>query len=309
MCTRPLSAAAADRSRDDYGHRTGEMLDEIMRARKHLSPGSRRVPSIRVAGRRGPPRGSRDPPAKALWIYGTHAVLAALANPKRRLRRLLATPRAAEALAPRIRELARRRSAAPEPERRTREEIARELDPGAVHQGIALLAEPLQGPSLAEALLHAESAPRAVHVVLDRASDPQNVGAVLRSAAAFGAGAVVLSRRHAPSESGALAKAASGALERVPLVRVANLAGALEAHKRAGFWCVGLDTKASATISRDERQAKLALVFGSEGGGLRRLTREHCDELVRVPIAAGSQSLNLAAAAAIALYEAARGRS
>jgi 23S rRNA (guanosine2251-2'-O)-methyltransferase len=233
-------------------------------------------------------------------------VLAALANPNRRLRRLLATPRATEAFAPRISEFGERRPTAPEIERRTREEIERELGAGAVHQGIALLADPLQGPALAEALLHAERAPRAVHVVLDRASDPQNVGAVLRSAAAFGADAMILSRRHAPHETGALAKAASGALERVPLVRVANLVGALEAHKRAGFWCVGLDTNATATLSGVERQAKLALVFGSEGGGLRRLTREHCDELVRVPIAAGSQSLNLAAAAAIALYEAAR---
>ncbi len=286
-----------------------EMVDEIMRARKHVSPGSRSVSSNRGAGRKRPPKGSRDPSEKALWIYGTHAVLAALSNPNRRLRRLLATPRAAEVLAPRISEFRERRPAAPELERRTREEIERELGPGTVHQGVALMADPLQGPSLAEVLLHAESATRALHVILDQASDPQNVGAVLRSALAFGAGAVVLSRRHAPHETGALAKVASGALEHVPLVHVANLAGALEAHKRAGFWCVGLDTKAPATLSGTDLQAKVVLVFGSEGGGLRRLTREHCDELVRVPIAADSQSLNLAAAVAVALYEAARRRT
>jgi len=146
-------------------------------------------------------------------------------------------------------------------------------------------------------------------IVLDRAEDPHNVGAVLRSAAAFGAQAVILPDRHAPNATAALAKVASGALETVPLVRVTNLARALGQLKQAGFWCIGFDMAADALLAAADIGGKAALVLGSEGDGLRRLTRASCDLLVRIPLVRGGiESLNLSAAAAIALYERARDR-
>ena len=226
----------------------------------------------------------------AVWLYGRHAVAAALANPARGRVRFLAENEAATAFADHAPEIV---------ERATLQQI---LPEGAVHQGLALLAEPLPRAGIDSLLTAAEGRRRAAVVVLDRVQDPQNAGAVLRSAAALGALGMVIPDRHAPPETGALAKAASGALERVPVIRVANLARALSAMKAGGFWCVGFDADSETELSRDALPDRCALVLGAEGGGLRRLTSETCDLLLRIPMARGTASLNVSAAAAIALY-------
>ncbi len=246
-----------------------------------------------------------------LWLYGIHPVIAALANPARRHHRLILAAGLGEALEERVLKAAElggfnQKSA----EFRDRREIDAILPAAAVHQGLALQTEPLAGPHLEDLL--AETAVPSRLVVLDQATDPRNIGAVFRAAAAFGARAVIVQDRHSPAESGALAKAASGALETVDMVRVTNIARAMERLKEAGFWCLGLDAAAArpladvAGTAPDGPDGPCALILGSEGGGLRRLTRENCDLLVHIPIAETLESLNLSTAAAIALYELAR---
>ena len=144
---------------------------------------------------------------------------------------------------------------------------------------------------------------KALVVILDQVSDPHNVGAILRSAAAFGAMAVIVPDANAPEETGTLAKSASGALEVIPLIRVANLSRAMEMLKKADFWCVGMDGYAKKEMGEDRLPQKCALVMGSEGEGMRRLTAENCDYMVKLPIARTVESLNVSNACTIALYE------
>ena len=260
-----------------------------------------------MAKHKTPYRG-RDSAAKAdgdgsHWIYGVHAVLGALANPRRRCRRLLVAASQVNTIGPRLAEASA--DGGPAPEIHDRRKIEAHLPLGAVHQGVALLAEPLAATPLEEIQQQTAADDRARLVVLDQATDPRNVGAVLRAAAAFGAAALIIQTRRAAASTGAMAKAASGALETVPLVRVTNIVRALNGLKNSGFWCAGLDARAERSL--DVLPAKVALVLGSEGQGLRRLTRESCDMLVRIPMAAAMENLNLSTAAAIALYESQRG--
>ena len=170
----------------------------------------------------------------------------------------------------------------------------------AVHQGIALECDTISQPSLQDFLAGESNKPV---LILDQVSDPHNVGAILRSAAAFDAGAVIVTDRNAPTESGVMAKAASGALEIMPLISVGNLSQAIEHLKKAGYWIYGLDGEAKQLISAVKFDKKTALVLGAEGRGLRRLTGERCDALVRLPISDKMESLNVSNAAAVALYE------
>jgi 23S rRNA (guanosine2251-2'-O)-methyltransferase len=221
-------------------------------------------------------------------IYGWHSALAALKNPRRRIHRILATPNARERLS--------QLGIAALPEPVEAHEIARAAGAGAVHQGIAVLSDPLPEPDLGEL----DSA-RLV-VVLDQVTDPHNVGAILRSAAAFGVDALVLTERHGPAESGVLAKAASGGLEHVALVRVKNLARALGELGDMGFLRLGLDSGHAEALEGVDASGKTAIVLGAEGKGLRRLTRETCDRLVRLDMPGPIHSLNVSNAAALALY-------
>jgi 23S rRNA (guanosine2251-2'-O)-methyltransferase len=186
-----------------------------------------------------------------------------------------------------------------------RQEIDATLPPGAVHQGVALLADPLEQPALEDVV--GKAGESATIVVLDRVTDPHNIGAVLRSAAAFGALAVVQTERGAPAATGIVAKSASGALEAIPLVTVTNLARTLDLLQQSDFWSVGLDGDAERTLAEVAPSGRIALVLGAEGKGLRRLTRDHCDILARLPTRPPIASLNISNAAAVALYELNRG--
>ena len=224
------------------------------------------------------------------WIWGRHAVEAALANPRREHfgRLLLAPGRSLSA------------SRAPRPETLDTHEIARLLPQGAVHQGFALLAAPAESCSLEDIASPAEG----VILMLDQVTDPQNVGAILRSAAAFGARGVILQDRHAPQLSGALAKAAAGAADVVPVVRATNLSRALEQLADAGWRSVGLSSHATGGLHEVLDGSPTVLVLGSEGEGLRRLVAEHCDSTAKIAMAEAFESLNVASAAAVALYQA-----
>ena len=230
---------------------------------------------------------------------------AALANPRRRWYRLAALAgREQEARALIDKARARRLGDGDAIRVLDRQQLVEILPDGAVHQGLALAVEPLATPDLMDLVRSAELATaRSVIVVLDQVSDPHNLGAVLRSAAAFGALAVVLAAHGTPPVTGALAKAASGAVENVPLARVVNLARTLDELKRAGFWICGLKETAPDVLWELELGARVALVLGSEGGGLRRLVRERCDYLARLPTRAEHPTINVSNAAAIALYE------
>jgi 23S rRNA (guanosine2251-2'-O)-methyltransferase len=237
------------------------------------------------------------------WLYGRHAVAAALANPTRRVRRLLALPEAAAELRALI-GTAKARLPADAPEILDRRGFDQLLPQGAVHQGMALAAEPLPAGDIDDLLdaLPDGGEPHVI-VLLDQVTDPHNVGAILRSAAAFAARGVVMPEHGAPPVTGALAKAASGALEAVPLLRVTNLARALDRLKEAGFWCIGLDESGDKILDEIDIPGRVALVLGAEGSGLRRLTKERCDFLARLPTRGEPASLNVSNAAAIALYE------
>lgn len=254
-------------------------------------------------------RGAGRPHAKghargedaAGWIWGRHPVEAALANPDREGPfRLVATPQTAKELE----SLAARAGRQARVETLEGVELSRLLPQGAVHQGMALRAPVLEGVTLHEIGQPAHG----VIVVLDQVTDPQNVGAIFRSAAAFGARGIVLQDRNAPQLAGALAKAAAGAVDKLPCARVVNLSRALEQLAEMGWRAVGLDGSAKETLEQALDGKPTVLVMGSEGEGIRRLVAEHCDTLAKIPMPGGFESLNVSNAAAVALYEASRPR-
>jgi 23S rRNA (guanosine2251-2'-O)-methyltransferase len=235
-------------------------------------------------------RESLKPSDDTAVLYGWHPVTAALQNPERRLRKILATENAARRLAE------EKIETTPRPEIVRPDAIAARLPPDAVHQGLYVEADPLPSPPVEE--LAADG----VVLVLDQITDPHNVGAIFRSAAAFAATAIVTTARHSPETTGVLAKAASGALEHVPFVTVQNLARGLAALKQRGFLVVGLDSSGGNDLAGLPLKAPLALVLGAEGKGLRQLTKDTCDHIARLDLPGAIQSLNVSNAAALALY-------
>jgi len=225
-------------------------------------------------------------------FWGRHAVLAALANPERISRKLWGTREALQKLdLPPVLPVTYADVA----------DLGRLVPADAPHQGLVLEVDPLEDVWLGD-LLEAGTDDRRPLVLLDQVTDPHNVGAVLRSAAAFDALGIITQDRHAPPESGALARAASGALEFVPWVRVVNLSRALDEIAEAGFWRIGLTGAATQTLADAMGEARIALVLGAEGEGMRQNTEAHCDQLAKLPISPKVESLNISNAAAIGLY-------
>jgi 23S rRNA (guanosine2251-2'-O)-methyltransferase len=251
-------------------------------------------PRVRRCPARGHGRSARRESSDQVILYGWHTVTAALTNPQRRIRRLLATENALRRLADEGIKLSI------SPELMRPDALAARLTPDAVHQGLIAEADPLPSPAI-------EDLPAAgIVLVLDQITDPHNVGAILRTAAAFAVAAVVTTARHSPEATGVLAKSASGALELVPVVIVQNLARALTGLKARGFLTVGLDSEATDDLAAIEMNLPLALVLGAEGKGLRQLTGATCDRLARLDLPGAIKSLNVSNAAALALYIAAR---
>jgi 23S rRNA (guanosine2251-2'-O)-methyltransferase len=277
-------------------------IHKSSKGRKKNSSESRRNQG---SSRPAPRRTGKPNAADESWFYGDHAVFAALANPQRKLKRLLITKSKISGLDADRRTLVETTG---QFEIVDKDTISAVLLDNAVHQGIAVLPFPLADLTIDD-LSDIDSQTSETVAVLDQVTDPHNVGAILRSAAAFNIKAVIVPDRHSPPTTGVLARSASGAVETVPIIRVGNLSRALDQLADKGFWRIGLDGYAETlleTVSGDLK--KVAIVLGSEGKGLRQLTSQKCDLLAKLPISPGIESLNVSNAAAIAFYELARTR-
>lgn len=242
-------------------------------------------------------RARRAEAKETVWLFGIHAVRDALLNPAREKLRLVVTKNAHDRLADAIAE------SGMEPDIVDPRKFDVPIDESSVHQGAALEVKPLNWGKLADVAVSGEGLP--LVVLLDRVTDPHNVGAVLRSAEVFGARAVIAPRHHSAPETGALAKTASGALERQPYLRVTNLADAMVELKESGYVLLGLDGDGDVTLEDALAATKgrpVALVLGAEGPGLRDKTRDTCDVIARIPFAGAFGSLNVSNAAAVGLY-------
>lgn len=250
-----------------------------------------------------PPHPRRDDAEPdRVWLFGIHAVRDALLNPDRVRRRLILTTNAADRLADAV------QASGMTPEVVDARRFSAPIDQGSVHQGAALEVDPLDWGAPDQRCKPHKADPAPIVLLLDRVTDPHNVGAVLRSAEVFGARAVIAPRRHSAPETGALAKTASGALERQPYLRVVNLARTMESLRDMGYLLIGLDGQAPNLLPAAVAETAgkpVALVLGAEGPGLRELTRDSCDVLARIPAAADFASLNVSNAAAVALHLAA----
>ncbi|MEM6683692.1 MAG: 23S rRNA (guanosine(2251)-2'-O)-methyltransferase RlmB [Pseudomonadota bacterium] len=243
---------------------------------------------------------SRTPKqAQKLLLFGRHAVDAALKNPRRTIHTVYAEASQHAAL--------ERHRPGVNLEVFNAAAHAGHLSPDAIHQDICAHVAPLEGPSLDVQLASKRNGPL---VVLDHVTDPRNIGAIFRTSAAFGAQAIIMQDKHAPKESGTLARAASGALDMLPWIKVTNLARALESMAAAGYWSIGLAGDAPQTLEATvTKNQKIALVLGAEGAGLRRNVSNHCDTLARLDIDPVMESLNVSNAAAVALYIARRAQN
>ncbi len=233
-----------------------------------------------------------------IWLYGRHAVLSALKNPKRHVAQLL--------LSKHLKDLEELKSKYNHQriETTTPEALSKQFGPDAVHQGIALETEPLASLPLEDLIYQNQDSESSLIILLDQVTDPHNVGAITRSAAAFGAHGIVMPRHQsAPLDSAILAKTACGGVEHISLLTVTNFARSMEQLKKGGYWCIGLDEQGEQPIHKAPLKGKIALILGAEGKGLRRLTKENCDLLTKLPTNPNFPTLNVSNAAALSFYE------
>ncbi|MBQ6853821.1 MAG: 23S rRNA (guanosine(2251)-2'-O)-methyltransferase RlmB [Alphaproteobacteria bacterium] len=232
--------------------------------------------------------------SQSVLLYGRHPVTLALTNPKRKIKELYLVKNALDIkiLPPNI-----------PIHWSTKEQLDTLVGKDAVHQGVVAQCQLLNSYSIEDLINDTISLKNTLVVLLDQVTDPHNIGAILRSAAAFHASAVIVPEAGSPQETGVLAKSASGALELIPYIRVTNLSRTMDVLKKNGFWCIGLDGYAQHTIYETKLPAKCAIIMGSEGTGLRRLTAENCDDTVKLPMDTRVESLNVSNACAVTLYE------
>ena len=233
--------------------------------------------------------------SQGLVLYGRHAVMSALNNPNRKISKLVCTYENAIEI----------RASYPDVNVVTadRKDIDKLVPAEAVHQGYALFCNPLDNLSIEELCEITSDMAKCNVLILDQVADPQNIGAIIRSCAAFGSSGVIVQDKNSPQESASMVKAAAGTYEFMPIVRVTNLARAIEILKKNGFWVVGMDGYAKDTVDKLDKNSKLAVVMGNEASGMRRLIEESCDITVRLPISEKVESLNVSTAAAVVLYE------
>ncbi len=232
-----------------------------------------------------------------LLIYGRHPVISALLNPKRKCKNLYTTHIIWQELQQKIPQLDVKVNI------REKHELDMLLPIGTNHQNIILEALPLKALAIEDILLETSEKKRSCLVILDQVTDPHNVGAIMRSAAAFSADAIILPDNNSPKENNTIIKCAAGATEALPMVYVNNLSNCIKLLKKAGYWVIGLDGHSNQELESSIFSDKIALVLGSEDLGMRKLTKENCDHLVKIPISAQLESLNVSNAASIALYE------
>ena len=235
------------------------------------------------------------PNTSQVILYGRHAVLSALKNPKRQIIKLMILPENEADI--------KKECPSAIYQTASKKDLEKILPPAAVHQGFALITKPLEPVFLEDLIEKSRDLEACRILILDQVTDPQNIGAIIRSAAAFDALGVIVQDKNAPFESGAMAKAAAGTMELTPLVRTTNLSRTIETLKKNGFWIIGMDGYATQKIDEIDKSSKLAVIMGSEGSGMRRLVEENCDLTVRLDINKNVESLNVSVAAAIVLYE------
>ena len=230
-----------------------------------------------------------------LILYGRHAVIAAIKNPRRKISKLLCTKENFEEI----------KKINPQTNTQVveRKEIDKLLPIDSVHQGFAAFCSELPAVSIEELITTANKLENCHVLILDQVTDPQNIGAIIRSAVAFNTLALIIQDKNSPQETGSMAKASAGMIEHLPIIRVTNLSRTINQLKDAGFWTIGMDGYAKTSVSELKKGGKNAIIMGSEGKGMRRLVEENCDITIRLPMNEKVESLNVATAAAIVLYE------